>query len=62
MDEDIKNLEDKISKLIALCSALREENAQLRDKSNALKDNMEQASAKLEGLLGNLPQNEKEAV
>ena len=61
MDTDIKNLEEKISKLIALCSSLREENAQLREKSSTLKNNMEQASIKLEGLLGQLPQGEEAA-
>ena len=59
MDEDIKNLEEKISKLIALCGSLRQENTQLRDKSDALKNNMEQASVKLEDLLGNLPQSKE---
>lgn len=61
MDEDIKNLEEKISKLIALCGSLREENTQLREKSETLKSNMEQASVKLEGLLGKLPQDEEAA-
>lgn len=61
MDADIKNLEDKISKLIALCGSLREENTQLREKSVTLKSNMEQASVKLEGLLGQLPQSEEAA-
>ncbi|MFW5431364.1 MAG: cell division protein ZapB [Methylophilaceae bacterium] len=59
MDEDLKNLEEKISKLIALCGSLREENTQLREKSDTLKSNMEQASVKLEGLLDNLPQREE---
>lgn len=61
MDADIKNLEEKISKLIALCSSLREENIQLREKSATLKSNMEKASDKLEGLLGTLPQGEEVA-
>ena len=61
MDEDIKNLEEKISKLIALYGSLREENMQLREKSATLKNNMEQASEKLEGLLGKLPQGEEAA-
>jgi len=61
MDEDIKDLEDKISKLVALCGSLREENMQLREKSATLKSNMEQASIKLEGLLGKLPQSEEAA-
>ena len=61
MDADIKELEVKISKLIALCGSLREENTQLREKSATLKNNMEQASIKLEGLLGKLPQGEEAA-
>lgn len=61
MDADIKILEEKLSKLIALCSSLREENMQLREKSSVLKSNMEKASVKLEGLLGKLPQGEEAA-
>jgi len=61
MDGDIKELEEKIAKLIALCSSLREENTQLREKSDGLKNKMEQASIKLEGLLGQLPQDEEAA-
>ena len=61
MDADLKNLEDRISKLVALCGSLKEENTQLRKKSEALKSNMEQASAKLENLLGNLPKSEEVA-
>jgi cell division protein ZapB len=61
MDADIKNLEEKISKLIALCGSLREENRQLREKSATLKSNMEKASVKLEGLLAKLPQGEEAA-
>jgi cell division protein ZapB len=61
MDGDIKNLEERISKLIALCGSLREENMQLREKSATLKNNMEQASTKLEDLLGKLPQSEEVA-
>jgi len=61
MDEDIKNLEEKVSKLLALCGSLREENTELREKSETLKKNMEQASVRLEGLLGKLPQGEEAA-
>ncbi len=61
MEADLKDLEAKISKLIALCGLLREENKQLREKSETLKNNMEQASVKLEGLLGKLPQGEEAA-
>jgi cell division protein ZapB len=62
MDNDLKSLEEKISKLINLCSDLREENGQLRgDLSQAqqvaatLKNNMLLASNKLEVLLDNVP-------
>ena len=62
MDTDLKSLEEKISKLINLCSHLREENGQLRgDLSQAqqaaatLKNNMLLASNKLEVLLDNVP-------
>jgi cell division protein ZapB len=61
MDADIKELEAKISKLIALCHSLRNENTELREKSAALKSNMEQASVKLEGLLSKMPQGEEAA-
>ncbi len=61
MDADLKNLEEKISKLIALCNSLREENIELRQKSATLKSNMEQASVKLEALLGKIPQDEEAA-
>ncbi len=61
MDEDLKNLEEKISKLVALCGSLREENTALREKSETLKNNMEQASVRLEGLLGKIPQGEEAA-
>lgn len=62
MDADLKRLEDKINKLVSLCAALREENAQLRDdltqaqqKSDTLKNNMLLASEKLEALLETMP-------
>lgn len=57
MDDDIKTLEDRISKLIALCGSLRAENTELRESSDTLKSNMKQASTKLEGLLQTLPQD-----
>ena len=62
MDADLKRLEDKIAKLITLCTTLREENNQLRDdlnqaqqNSTTLKSNMQLASEKLEVLLETLP-------
>jgi cell division protein ZapB len=64
MEADIKSLEAKITKLISLCSSLREENAQLHDDleqaqqdADALKTNMQQASNKLELLLETMPNN-----
>ena len=64
MEADIKILEAKIGKLIGLCANLREENAQLADDlaqaqqdADALKNNMQQASDKLEVLLEAMPQN-----
>ena len=64
MDADLKSLEDKMSKLIALCGSLREENAQLRGDlsqaqltSDTLKSKMLLASNKLEGLLSAMPDN-----
>jgi len=62
MDADLKRLEDKISKLVSLCTTLREENTQLRNNltqvqqnSDTLKSNMLLASQKLEILLEKLP-------
>ena len=64
MEADIKSLEPKITKLISLCSSLREENALLVDDlaqalqaADALKGKMQQASDRLEGLLETMPQN-----
>lgn len=56
MQADLKSLEDKISKLISLCTNLREENVRLRSDLTQTKDNMLQASNKLEGLLESLPE------
>lgn len=61
MDTDIKELEVKLSKLVALCASLRAENTQLRDKADTLNSKIVQASAKLEGLLSTLPQDEEVA-
>ena len=65
MEADLLTLEDKISKLIALCGNLRTENAQLRDdlllsqqQTGTLKNNMLLASNKLEVLLESVPQGE----
>jgi len=63
MEADLKSLEEKITRLISLCSNLREENNQLRgDLSKAqqstatMKNNMLLASNKLESLLESIPQ------
>ncbi|MDG1074713.1 MAG: hypothetical protein P8O76_07130 [Methylophilaceae bacterium] len=61
MDADIKALEEKLAKLIALIGSLRAENMQLREKSDVLKNKMAIASVKLEGLLEKLPQGEESA-
>lgn len=61
MDAEIKALEEKLAKLIALIGSLRAENMQLREKSDVLKNNMAIASVKLEGLLEKLPQGEESA-
>ena len=62
METDFKSLEEKISKLISLCSNLREENSQLRgdlsqaqQAADALKSKMLLASNKLEDLLTAMP-------
>jgi cell division protein ZapB len=56
MEPDLKSLEEKITKLISLCTNLREENVRLRSDLTQTKDNMLQASNKLEGLLESLPE------
>jgi cell division protein ZapB len=62
MDADLKALEEKVARLITLCQALRDENMQLRqelahaqDDTRQLRDNMTQASARLEALIDRLP-------
>ena len=62
MEADLKSLEEKMNKLISLCSNLREENSQLlSDLSQAqqaaatLKSKMLLASNQLEGLLETMP-------
>jgi cell division protein ZapB len=67
MEADLKSLEEKISKLISLCSNLREENSQLlgdlsqaRQAADALKSKMLLASNKLEGLLETMPNSPAE--
>jgi cell division protein ZapB len=63
MDVDLKALEDKLKQLIGLCQSLRHENLELRqelaqaqDDAKQLRDNMTQASTRLEALLQRLPE------
>ncbi len=56
MELDLKKLEEKIIKLISLCSNLREENLRLRSELTQAKDNMTQASNRLEVLFESLPE------
>ena len=56
MELDLKKLEEKITKLISLCSNLRQENIQLRSDLTQAKDNMTQAGNRLEVLLESLPE------
>ena len=63
MDADLKSLEERVTKLIALCDQLRDENVELRQEvtrlhqeSQSLKLNMTQASVQLERLLSALPE------
>lgn len=62
MDADLKALEKKLTGLIAMCTDLRTENAQLRVELDAsikdasvLKANMAEASDRIEALMGTLP-------
>ena len=64
MEADLKNLEEKITKLISLCAYLREENSQLlsdlaqaQQAADTLKNKMLLASIKLESLLTAMPDN-----
>ena len=56
MELDLKKLEEKIAKLISLCSNLRQDNIQLRSDLAQAKDNMTQAGHRLETLLESLPE------
>jgi cell division protein ZapB len=55
MEADLKSLQEKLTKLITLCSTLREENIRLRSDLSQSKDYMLQASNRLETLLESLP-------
>ena len=56
MELDLKKLEEKIAKLISLCSNLRQDNIQLLSDLAQAKDNMTQAGNRLETLLESLPE------
>lgn len=63
MNADLKSLEEKLTSLISLCTDLRNENAKLRLDLSAtqsdtaqLKENMAQASLRIEALMESLPE------
>jgi len=63
MDADLKALEEKIAQLVALCQSLRGENqdlrqevAQIQDEARRLRDQMVQASVRLEAVIDKLPE------
>lgn len=63
MDADLKALEDKIAQLVVLSQTVRGDNLELRqalalaqDEVRQLKVQMQQASEKLESLIGQLPE------
>ena len=63
MDADLKALEEKIAQLVALCQSLRGENqdlrqevAQIQDEARRLRDQMAQASVRLEAVIDKLPE------
>ena len=64
MDADLKALEEKVAQLVALCLSLRTENqdlrqqlAQVQDETRRLKDQMTQASVRLEAVIDKLPES-----
>lgn len=63
MDADLKALEEKIAQLVTLCQSLRGENqdlrqevAQIQDEARRLRDQMMQASVRLEAVIDKLPE------
>ena len=63
MDADLKALEEKIAQLVTLCQSLRGENqdlrqevAQIQDEARRLRDQMAQASVRLEAVIDKLPE------
>ena len=64
MDAELNALEDRLRQLIRLTERLRDENGQLRQQiasanndNKLLRDRVSAARARLEGLLGRLPQD-----
>ncbi|MCA3130845.1 MAG: hypothetical protein ACK5YW_05445 [Betaproteobacteria bacterium] len=64
MDAELNALEDRLQQLIRLAERLRDENGQLRQQiasanndNKLLRDRVTAARARLEGLLGRLPQD-----
>jgi cell division protein ZapB len=62
MEAELKALEAKIEQFVQLCHKLRTDNQQLRqqlasalDQSRRLEEKIEGATARLEGLLGQMP-------
>lgn len=62
MNEELGLLEDKVTRVIALCDALRAENHRLRDRVGVLEtekqdlaERMTTARTRLEGLMDKLP-------
>jgi cell division protein ZapB len=63
MDADLKALEDKISQLLELCQAMRENNVELkqsldllRESEGQLRAKIQEASERLEDLIDGLPE------
>jgi cell division protein ZapB len=63
MDADLKALEDKISQLLELCEAMRENNVELkqsldllRESEGQLRAKVQEASERLEDLIDGLPE------
>jgi cell division protein ZapB len=63
MDADLKALEDKISQLLELCEAMRENNLELkqsldllRESEGQLRAKVQEASERLEDLIDGLPE------
>jgi cell division protein ZapB len=64
MDADLKALEDKISQLVELCRAMRQDNVELKqalaiaqDAERQLKEKMQQAGRTIEEIIDRLPED-----